>query len=244
MQVERRELRADVSARIFVLEDDESLRLALLDNLEEEGYLVESASTLLEARAKLANLRPDLFILDIMLPDGDGYSFCRALRQEGHDGLVLMLTARTLEEDLLRGFEAGADDYLSKPYRLKELLARTQALLRRRGKVVEDRVRFDHFELDRAARRVRDQNGRDVELTKTEFDLLLLLLQERGRVLARDEILNRVWGENIVVDPRTVDNFVSSLKKKLGVTEGSAVRIQTVRGVGYRMELPEPAGGG
>lgn len=228
-----------MTALIFILEDDESLRLALADNLIEEGYRVEAASTVAQARERLGESRPDLFILDIMLPDGDGYGFCRELRASGQLGMVLMLTARTLEEDLLRGFEAGADDYLAKPYRLRELLARVTALLRRRGKVVEDLIRFDRFELSRSARQVRDRDGVVLELTKTEFDLLLLLLMERGRVLARQEILDRIWGENIVVDPRTVDNFVSSLKKKLGLEASSALRIQTVRGIGYRSELDE-----
>ncbi len=228
-----------MSAHIFVLEDDESLRLALVDNLEEEGYRVDAASTTAEARTRLSGLRPDLFVLDIMLPDGDGYAFCRELRSSGHEARVLMLTARTLEEDLLRGFEAGADDYLAKPYRLRELLARVRALVRRRVEPAEDLIRFDQFVLRRSARRLERLDGSEVELTKTEFDLLLLLLSERGRVLSRQVILDRVWGEDIVVDPRTVDNFVSSLKKKLGAGQGSGVRIQTVRGVGYRLEIEE-----
>ncbi|MCP4918377.1 MAG: response regulator transcription factor [Proteobacteria bacterium] len=219
---------------LLVVEDDENLRLALCDNLEDEGYLVRAASSLAEARGAFEGAA--LIILDIMLPDGDGYSFCRELRAGGYGGGVIMLTARTLEEDLVRGFEAGADDYLSKPYRLRELLARVAALLRRAGGAPQQVDQLGAWSVDRGARIVRDAEG-PVALTRTEFDLIIFLLDHNGRALSRDEILDGVWGADVVVDGRTVDNFVSTLKKKLRPSAEAGWAIRTVRGVGYRLEL-------
>lgn len=222
------------TVRILVVEDDESLRLALADNLGSEGYHVESVGLGREALERLRTSVFDLVVLDLMLPDTDGYAICRKIREGGPMPPVLMLTARTLEEDLVRGFAAGADDYLGKPYRLRELLARTKALLRRSAAAPDEPIRFAGFRLDPAARELQDSAGSPVELTRTEFDLLLCLLRERGRALSRDEILDRVWGVDVNVDHRTVDNFVLSLRKKLA-GRGQPVSIATVRGVGYRL---------
>lgn len=222
------------AARILLVEDDESLRLALADNLGTDGYAVEAVGLGREALEKLKGVPFDLVILDLMLPDTDGYSVCRKIRERGRTPAVLMLTARTLEEDLVRGFAAGADDYLGKPYRLRELLARTKALLRRNAAAPDEPLALGGFRLDPAARELRDPEGHPVELTKKEFDLFLTLARERGRALMRDQILDRVWGEDVHVDHRTVDNFVLSLRKKLAARGGN-VTIATVRGVGYRL---------
>ena len=223
---------------VLIVEDDENLRLTLQDNLEEEGYAVAAAATVADGWQKLEAGAFEVVVLDLMLPDGDGYSLCRRLREKGLPCRVLMLTARSLEEDLVRGFEAGADDYLAKPYRLRELLARVGSLVRRApAPAAPQALAFAGYKLDLAARTVEDPKGRPVELTRTELDLLALLLRCRDRALTRDEILDQVWGSEVVVDAHTVDNFVSSLKKKLGWTERSAFRIKTVRGVGYRMEV-------
>jgi len=224
------------AATILIVEDDENLRLALADNLDEEGYDVTTAASVAAAERALAGAGFDLIVLDIMLPDGDGYSLCERLRERGVESRVLMLTARTLEDDLVRGFEAGADDYLAKPYRLRELLARVGALLRRRGGPPAEVVTFAGHTLDRTARTLSAPGGEGVELTRTEFDLLVFLLDHRGRALTRQAILDAVWGD-VIVDPRTVDNFVSSLKRKLGWTPDAAFRIRTIRGVGYRLEV-------
>ncbi len=234
-------------AHILIVEDDASLRLVLADNLEEQGYRVTATASGEEAyRLLLADgterLDADLVILDIMLPDRDGYSLCRELRARGFGAPLLMLTARTLEDDLVHGFDAGADDFLTKPYRLRELLVRVRALLRRRpgprdGLPPGQVFRFAGFRLDLAARALRDPRGDAVELTRTEFDLLALFLARRGEALSRDRILDEVWGRDVVVDGRTVDNFVSSLKKKLGWSRASRFRFKTLRGVGYRMEV-------
>ncbi|MCE9673179.1 response regulator transcription factor [Myxococcus stipitatus] len=227
---------------ILLVEDDPNLRLALRDSLEHQGgYAVEEAASVREAREHLGRRAFQLILLDVMLPDGDGYSLCRALREEGVTSPVLMLTARTLEDDVVRGFEAGAQDYLGKPYRLRELLARVGALVRRAGGgAPAKRVRFGGFKLDLDRRKVETPEGAAVELTRTEFDLLAFLVREKERVLRRDDILDAVWGRDVVVDPHTVDNFVSSLKKKLGWNSASRFSIQTVRGVGYRMEIESP----
>lgn len=222
-----------------MVEDDPNLRLTLVDNLEEEGYAVEAASTLAEARAKWKAAGFDVVVLDIMLPDGDGYSLCRELRQAGGTSRVLMLTARTLEDDVVRGFDVGADDYLAKPYRLRELLARIRALARRGGAASPQAevLAFDRFRVDLESRRLLGAGGQAVELTRTEFDLLVYLLRNAGKALTRDQILSSVWGEDVVVDGHTVDNFVSNLRKKLEWTSASRFEIRSVRGVGYRMDL-------
>jgi DNA-binding response OmpR family regulator len=224
----------EATPRILLVEDDESLRLVLADNLVSDGYHVECTGKGREALEKLAAATFDLVVLDLMLPDLDGYSVCRKIREGGRTPAVLMLTARTLEEDLVRGFAAGADDYIGKPYRLRELLARTKALLRRSSTSTSDPIRFGPFRLDPAAREVTDSAGGALDLTRTEFDLLLCFLRERGRALTRDEILDRVWGVDVHVDHRTIDNFVLSLRKKLAGS-GPDVAITTVRGVGYRL---------
>ena len=227
--------------RVLLVEDDENLRLTLADVLRDEGYSVAAAADVAAAESLLAAASFDVIILDVMLPDGDGYSLCAALKKRGAAARVLMLTARTLEDDLVRGFDAGADDYLKKPYRLRELLVRVRALARRAaapGAPVDDAVvKLGAIRIDKRARRVTDDAGVEVLMTKTELDLLVLLVESAGRALSRNEILDSVWGKDVVVDERTVDNFVSSLKKKLRWTPDAPFSIRTVRGVGYRMEI-------
>jgi DNA-binding response OmpR family regulator len=231
--------------QILIVEDDENLRLVLADNLESEGYAVSAAATGQEARAALAEQAFDLILLDIMLPDTDGYTLCEELRRNGNQASVLMLTARTLEDDLIRGFDAGADDYLAKPYRLRELLARVKALLRRSAQPEreessgESKFVFAGYRLDVQGRRLTGRDGRAIELTKTEFDLLVCLVRNRDCAMTRERLLDQVWGDNLSIDLRTVDNFVSSLKHKLGWNEGAGFRILTLRGVGYRMEFDD-----
>ncbi|MCA9618933.1 MAG: response regulator transcription factor [Myxococcales bacterium] len=225
---------------ILIVEDDENLRLALEDNLDDEGYRVTAVDNGKDAIVALMKGGIELVVLDIMLPDTDGYSICRRIRKEGWPVRVLMLTARTLESDLVEGFDAGADDYLSKPYRLRELLARVKALLRRpvdTEPAPSSQFAFGGYRLDAEARVLHDESGEEVILTRTEFDLLACLLRHQGKALSREDILAQAWDPGIVVDPRTVDNFVSSLKKKLGWTKDASYRIKTVRGVGYRLEV-------
>jgi DNA-binding response OmpR family regulator len=228
--------------RILIVEDDENLRLGLLDNLEEQGYRVAAAPDAKTARKLLGSRREEsepfeLIILDIMLPDADGYSLCEELRRRGERAMILMLTARTLEEDVVRGFDAGADDYVAKPYRIAELLARVRAMLRRGGELrATGGATFGEYRVEAAARVVEHRDGSVVDLTRTEFDLLAYFLDRVGRALHRQQILDAVWGEDVVVDEHTVDNFVSSLKKKLHWSPDDSWRIATIRGVGYRFE--------
>lgn len=234
-------------ASILVVEDEANLRTALRDNLVDEGYAVRVAADGAAARRELGAAPVDLVVLDLMLPDASGYDIAREIRAAKdpamHRAMILMLTARTLEEDIVRGFDAGADDYVAKPYRLAELLARVKALVRRgqalKGTVAPatSGVSFAGFRLDRAARTLASADGALVELTKTEFDLLGYLLDNRDRALSRQEILDSVWGADVVVDGRTIDNFVSNLKKKLHWTASSGFHIRTLRGIGYRFEL-------
>jgi DNA-binding response OmpR family regulator len=240
---------ADAAARILLVEDDDNLRLTLADVLRDEGHSVAAASDVKSAQSLLASASFDVVILDVMLPDGDGYALCMELKQRASSKAVprvLMLTARTLEDDLVRGFDAGADDYLKKPYRLRELLVRVRALAGRarsdNGGTAPRGARSTSTKiganvLDRVGRRVLDENGAEIAMTPKEIELLLLFVDSAGVALSRNEILDRVWGKDIVVDERTVDNFVSSLKKKLKWTPSSPFAIKTVRGVGYRMEL-------
>jgi len=224
---------------VLIVEDDENLRVALRDNLEEEGYAVTEAADAASALAALRRSPFDLVILDIMLPDGDGYTLCRRLRADGSRARVLMLTARALEDDLVVGLDAGADDYLIKPYRLRELQVRVRALLRRGSTAApaSDLLRCGDYRVDLRAREVLTADGTAVPLTRTEFDLLGYLLRNQGRAIQRQELLSEVWGKGVVVDDHTVDNFVSRLKKKLGASSRSGFSIMTIRGVGFRMDL-------
>ena len=224
---------------ILLVEDDDTLALVLADNLVEAGYQVHSASTGKQANALLSENSYELIMLDIMLPDTDGYSLCRSIRERNIKSMILMLTARSLEDDIVSGFEAGADDYITKPYRLRESLSRIKALLRRHTPGVAESFDFSPFKINRNSRQVFDEEGQEIGLTKKEFDLLEYFLQNRNRALTRDQILNTVWGQNIIVEERTVDNFVSNLKKKLHWNQNSSFRIVSIRGIGYRMEVNE-----
>ncbi len=221
--------------RILLVEDDENLRVALADNLLDAGYAVLEAATIAAAREAWSAGGLGLVVLDLMLPDGDGYALCRERRAAGDATPVLMLTARGHTDELVRGFEEGADDYLTKPYRLRELMARVAALLRRARGAAPEVTRFGAWVVDRSARTVTGPDG-PVSLTRREFDILLHLTDHVGVARSRDEVLDCVWGSDVVVDTRTVDNFVSNLKRKLDWSPSAGWRIRTVRGVGYRFE--------
>jgi DNA-binding response OmpR family regulator len=221
----------ETMSAVLLVEDDLNLRLALEDNLRDDGHQVRAVATLADARRAMNESAPDVVVLDLMLPDGDGATLCREWRARGVTARVLMLTARTLEDDVVKGFEAGADDYLAKPYRLRELLARVAALGRRTNAAPATTHQLGPFVVDQATRTV-SSNGQPVELTRKEFDVLCCLLAAGERVLTRDELLDAVWGADVVVDSHTVDNFISSLKRKLKSDE---FEVKTVRGVGFRL---------
>lgn len=224
---------------VLIVEDDENLRLTLSDILEDE-YEVTSADTIAAATTLITKQHFAIIILDLMLPDGDGYDFCRLLRDQDITTPVLMLTARSLEDDLVKGFEVGADDYLVKPYKSNELMARVKALIKRSRGFKESETQnltenINDFILNRAARSVVSKLGNAVDLTPKEFDTLVYLCDHPHKAISRQELLDNIWGD-VVVDTRTIDNFISSIKKKLHLTTRNAAYIETVRGVGYRLE--------
>jgi two-component system, OmpR family, alkaline phosphatase synthesis response regulator PhoP len=223
--------------RILVIEDSE-LALGLRANLETEGYAVEVATHGGEGLERAQVWAPELVVLDLMLPDMDGLEILRKLRRQGARMPVLVLTARGQESDKVVALKLGADDYLTKPFGLLELLARVEALLRRSGVARgagPSTLRFGEVELQAESRTVL-RRGRPVELTPKEFDLLAALLRAEGAVVPREELLRRVWGYRSLVVTRTLDSHVAELRRKLEPTPGSPRHILTVRKVGYRIE--------
>ena len=222
---------------VLVAEDEGALVTLLRYNLEREGYRVLEAQDGEEALLVAAEEKPDLVLLDWMLPQLSGIEVCRRLRgrQETRNVPIIMLTARGEETDRIRGLDTGADDYLTKPFSMTELLARLRAVLRRiRPSLAEEVVHAGDIELDRAAHRVR-RAGREVHLGPTEYKLLEHLIQHPGRVFSREQLLDAVWGSDVYVEARTVDVHVGRLRKALGV-EGVRDPVRTVRSAGYALE--------
>ena len=226
--------------RILVVEDQRDLALGLRANLEVEGYAVDVASTGEEALRIAGELKPDLVILDIMLPGIDGYEVLANLRAMRLDVPVLMLTARAEEVDKVRGFRSGADDYVTKPFGVMELLVRIQALLRRGPPRAQDAQRSGHVvrvgdvEVDIEGHMVR-RNGEEVSLTPKAFELLLALHRKQGKVASRHELLRDIWGYASSVTTRTVDAHVAELRRKLEADPADPKHILTVWKVGYRL---------
>jgi DNA-binding response OmpR family regulator len=221
--------------RVLVVEDSD-LGQGLQANLEMEGYEVELARNGREGLELARTRAPDLVVLDMMLPDLDGLHVLRTLRQEADPVPVLVLTARAQESDKVLALKIGADDYLTKPFGLFELLARVEALLRRSGggKAAPGCYRVGDLELVEASRSVV-KNGQPVELTPKEFDLLRALLSAGGAVVAREELLRRVWGYRSTAATRTLDTHVAELRRKLEAEPASPRHILTVRKIGYRI---------
>jgi len=226
---------SDVGPKILLVEDDGTLRHTLALNLRADGHQVVEAEDGESGLAAARSESPDLVVLDVMLPRLDGLTVCRLLRRESTVPIIL-LTARGAEADRIIGLETGADDYIVKPFSLGEFLARVRAALRR-GAVAApgDTLVSGDLRLDLAARRVA-LAGRPVSLAPREFDLLALLMRHRGAVMSRDLLLARVWGDDFVGDARTVDVHIRWLRQKLEADPSQPVRLQTVRGVGYRFE--------
>ncbi len=225
--------------RILVVEDNPDLAYGLRNNLEIEGYDVEVVDDGRQGLARARTGGPDLIILDLMLPGLDGYRVLRALRDDGRRMPVLILTARGEEADKVRGLRLGADDYVTKPFGVLELLARVEALLRRSAPPGGDArgppERFGDIEVVPASRTVL-RRGRPVGLTPKEFDLLLALLERHGAVAGRMELLTEVWGYSAAVLSRTVDTHVAELRRKLEADPAAPRHILTVRKAGYRLE--------
>jgi DNA-binding response OmpR family regulator len=222
-------------AKILIIEDEESILMPLEDNLKLEGYEVSSAKDGLQGLAMAAGQPYDLIVLDIMLPKMDGFEVCKRLRQDRVMTPILMLTAKSQEVDKVLGLELGADDYVTKPFSSRELLARIKAILRRVSEPLRgvDFFRFGDSELDFVKYEAK-KGGRPVPLTALEFSLLHYLVQNKGRVVHRNEILDSVWGKDVYVDARTVDKHISLLRKKFEDDPQEPKFILGVRGIGYK----------
>lgn len=222
-------------ARILIVEDETNIALALEDDLKKEGHEVEVVGDGDRACSRALEAVFDLILLDVMLPRKDGYEVCRDLRRAGIRTPILMLTAKTQEEEKILGLELGADDYVTKPYSPRELRARIKALLRRAVDETPEVFRFGDVEVDFARYEVR-RGGRPLKVTPTEFKLLAALIRQRGRVLTRDQLLDLAWGRGVFVTDRVVDNQIVSLRKKIEPKPAKPRYLHNVRGVGYRFD--------
>jgi len=220
--------------KILVVDDERAVRESLRRALELEGYEIELAADGSEALYRLeGSEEPDAMILDVLMPGVDGLEVCRRLRGSGSKLPVLMLTARTEVEDRVAGLDAGADDYVTKPFALEELLARVRALLRRTTDEEGEVVRFANLELDPTTREVT-RGGRPIELTRTEFSLLELFMRNPRQVLTRTIIFERVWGYDFGYASNSLDVYIGYLRRKTEA-DGEPRLIHTVRGVGYAL---------
>lgn len=225
-----------VAHRILVADDDRAIRAAVARALELEGYEVITAPDGVAAVEAVAARAPDALVLDVMMPTLDGLGVCRALRNRGDQTPILILTARTEVSDRVAGLDAGADDYLPKPFALEELLARVRALLRRptaEAPVDAERIEVEDLVIDESARRAW-RGERELELTKTEFDLLTLLARNAGIVLSHTTIFEDIWGYDFGPESKALAVYIGYLRRKTE-QDGEARLVQTVRGVGYTL---------
>ena len=215
----------DTNAKILIVEDDPSIRFGLEKNLAYEGYSVVSTDDGDRGLELAFEDPPDLIVLDLMLPGVNGFEICRSVRKHDSAVAILILSAKGLETDKVLGLDVGADDYVTKPFSVKEVLARVRALLRKKRALEGENEAFTF-----------GRTGKLIETSKKEFELLRLLVRNRGRVLARDQILNRVWGYDYYGTPRTIDNFIQKLREKVDDADRPQF-IRTVRGVGYLFDV-------
>ena len=227
------------SETVLIVEDDDALLRTLVDNFEFDGYTVHAADDGEKGLELAFDAKPDLIVLDIMLPKVNGYEICRQVRDRGLTTPIIMLTAKGQEEDIILGLNLGADDYMTKPFGVKELMARANALLRRRRSETPEVICFGDYELRLAPRQLL-RAGAEVKLTTKEFDLLTCLALHSGRVMTRDQILDAVWGFGVFVSGRSVDRCVTTLRKKIEPDPRRPRFVRTVREIGYRFQPPQP----
>lgn len=221
--------------KILIIEDEPNIRELVVYNLNQNGYQGMEAEDGLQGLAMVRSENPDLILLDIMLPGKNGYDICKELRAEGCKTPIIMLTAKNEEIDKVLGLEFGADDYISKPFGIRELMARIKAVLRRyETNTEQEGTRIGDLVINIESHEVK-LGGRTLELTLKEFDLLRVLAENRGRVMTRDQLLDKVWGFEYIGETRTVDVHVRYLRKKLGDEDNEGKYIQTIRGMGYKM---------
>jgi two-component system catabolic regulation response regulator CreB len=218
---------------ILVVEDEPAIAESLSYSLRREGYAVDTARTVVDAEARVAGV--DLVILDLMLPDGSGFDLLARLRRRDAPPAVIILSSRDHEADRVAGLETGADDYVTKPFSPREVVARVRAVLRRLRRDAPSKPSTPlPLSCDGETRRA-SVHGEPLELTRVEFDLLACLLGAPGRVFTRAQLIERIWGDNFAITDRTVDSHVKALRRKVSAAGGSAALIETVRGVGYRV---------
>ncbi len=220
---------------ILIIEDDPAMLRGLKDNFTFKGYRVRTAKDGDSGLNEALNSKPDIIILDIMLPGINGFEICRLIRGEGLDTPIIMLTAKSQESDIILGLDLGADDYVTKPFNIQELLARVNAFLRRRRGEEIHQFQFGDFTLNLDSRQLL-RRGKEIELTPKEFGLLALFAKRTGCALTRDEILKHVWGYDILVTSRSVDRCVNTLRSKIEKNPDRPIHIKTIRDVGYRFE--------
>jgi len=223
-----------MSSRVLIVEDEEQMRVILHDNLEYEGYGVIQAQTGEEGLALAFRERPDVMLIDVMLPNMDGYEVCRKIRAAGLSMPIIMITARNTDIDRITGLEFGADDYLGKPFNVRELIARIKAQLRRSERARHpDVFTFGNIVIDVVKREVV-RGSRPVNMSAREFDLLWYLVTHQDQLISRERLLSEVWGYSNVSLTRTVDNFIAKLRRKIEPDERVSRHILTVHGAGYR----------
>jgi len=222
--------------KVLIVEDEPGILVSLRDEFESEGYVVHTAENGGAALETARKISPDLIILDIMLPVLDGYEVCKRLRAEGNSTPIIMLTVKDKELDKILGLELGADDYVTKPFSLRELMARAKAVLRRSDDRIDElvRYRFGKIHLD-FKKYEASRSGSKLDLTPLEFHMLKFLIQRKGQVLTRDDFLDRIWGEdNVSVSFRTVDSHIANIRKKIEDDQANPKHIFSIRGVGYK----------
>jgi len=228
------------SSSILIIEDDPTLLRGLTDNFRSQGYEVRTAADGNAGLAAVLGEPPDLVLLDIMLPKLNGYEICRQVRERKLDMPIIMLTAKGQEEEIVRGLELGADDYVTKPFSIRELVARVKALLRRRGSEDEMIHQIGDATLDLVSHKLtRGDDGQEIPLTTKEFRMLEYFVRRPNRALARSDIIDHVWGRSVIVTSRSVDRCITTLRGKIEPDSRKPTFIHTIRDVGYRFELPE-----
>jgi len=226
-----------MAKKILIIEDDPGIQLSLKDEFESEGFSVYSADDGLAGLEMIERNPPDLIILDLMLPFQNGYQVCKKLRQDGNMVPIIMLTVKDQEIDKVLGLEFGADDYVTKPFSLRELLARVNALLRRSAEPISKSTVFCIGETEFDLKKYEAlKRGKNITYTTLEFQMVSLLYQKKGEVVTREDFLNLVWGENnTVVTERTIDSHIANLRKKLEDDPSNPKYILSIRGVGYKL---------
>ena len=224
--------------KILVVDDEKETADILVKKLQQNKYTAQAAYSGQECLDACRSDKPDLVVLDIVMPLINGYEVCRLIRQENLNMPIIMLTAKGEESDIILGLNLGADDYVTKPFSIKELLARAAAFLRRSRQTDQDVHEFGDYRLDIPARKFT-RGAEEIKLSPKEFKLLELFLKKPGRALTRDEILNAVWGYDCYVGPRTIDRFVTTLRNKIEPDPHDPTFIHTIREIGYKFEPPE-----